>query len=83
MSRQVIRKLWEGFEQRAVAAVAPEVPRREMRLAFYSGVSAMAGINVGLSQYGVTRDDAVIIWATIGEELRQFAANYEGDKRCA
>ena len=81
MSRQVIRKLWKWFEQRAVAEAVPEVPRREMRLAFYAGVAAMAGVNIGLSQYGVTRDDAVIIWATIGEELRQFAASYEGGEQ--
>ena len=77
MSKQVVRELWEDFERRVIDRIAPEAQRREMRLAFYAGVSALLGVDAGLAQDGVTEDDAVIILKSIAGELRQFAIDYK------
>ena len=64
---------WRDYESVVLPPDAGQVQRRETRIAFYAGASAVVSITDHIGQPEVSEDAGMAILSAIQSELRAFA----------
>lgn len=68
-----VQEQWEGFERCVVQKNAPNEQRKEMRLAFFAGVSAILAAQLALPDDEGAAMDTLKAWH---DECQKFATDY-------
>jgi hypothetical protein len=77
MSDSTIASGWTNFESTVISATAPEVQRREMKLAFYAGAETL--IALLFSAGDKSDEEGMEMIASWQEECRTFLSQIIGD----
>ncbi len=80
MEMMTVQEGWESYEEEVVTKKAGPVQRRETRMAFYGGASAVLEMLAAISdEEAYTEEGAIEILEGLREEVALFAAMMGGD----
>lgn len=77
---KTIQENWQLFLALAVPADAPDVQKRETKIAFYAGCQAMFQINVDIASPNVSEAQGIKALEKCAEELRAFGESLKNSR---